>query len=184
MPTPAKTSADRIVGIARALVETSGPEALTMGAVASEAGVKPPSLYKHFADRAALLKAVEIAIMQDLESTLRRENEGPTPPARLASLAASYRRFAKAAPNRYRAIYSGEAFTDPEIREVCLFAAQPLFEALRAAGVAEARVLPLARTFTAFLHGFVLMEIGNAFNLGGSVDEAFESGLATLLRDL
>jgi hypothetical protein len=32
-----------------------------------------------------------------------------------------------------------------------------------------------------FLHGFVLMEIGSAFNLGGDVDEAFELGLETIL---
>jgi hypothetical protein len=28
------------------------------------------------------------------------------------------------------------------------------------------------------------MEIGNAFNLGGNVDEAFESGLHTILREI
>ena len=45
-------------------------------------------------------------------------------------------------------------------------------------------MLPLSRTLVAFLHGFVLMEIGNAFNLGGSVDDAFESALMTILREI
>ena len=73
---------------------------------------------------------------------------------------------------------------DPEIRAACLFSAQPLFEELQAAGIAEARILPLSRTLVAFLHGFILMEIGNAFNLGGSIEEAFESSLETILREI
>lgn len=184
MPTPAKTSASQLVSIARELVEGAGPDALTMGAVAASAGIKPPSLYKHFADRAAILKVVEIEILHELEAYLRRETLGPTPKARLIAMAGAYRRFGRTAPNRYKAIYSGNAFNDAEIRAACLFSAQPLFELLQAAGIAEARILPLSRTLVAFLHGFVLMEIGNAFNLGGSIEDAFDSSLETILREI
>lgn len=184
MPTPAKTSPTQLAAIARALVESSGPEALTMGAVAQSAGIKPPSLYKHFADRAAILKVVEIGILHELEAYLRRETNGVASKARLITMATAYRRFGRTAPNRYKAIYSGNAFNDPDIRAACLFSAQPLFEELKATGIAEARILPLSRTLVAFLHGFVLMEIGNAFTLGGSVEEAFESSLETILREI
>jgi len=184
LPTPAKTSLAELVGIARGLVELTGPEALTLGALAGKAGIKPPSLYKHFADRAAVLKAVEIEVLHDLEAWLRAETLGATPKARLLGMARAYRAWGKAKPNRYRAIYSGDAFNDAEIRAACLFSAQPLFEELRAAGVSEPRLLPLSRTLVAFMHGFVLMEIGNAFNLGGDVDEAFEASLETILREI
>ncbi len=184
MPTPAKTSRAEIVAIARALVEASGPDALTLGAVAERAGIRSPSLYKHFADRAAILKAVEIGVLHDLELVLRRETEGTGAAERVASMALAYRRFARVAPHRYRAIYSGNAFNDPEIRQACLFSAQPLFDELQRAGVAEARILPLSRTMVAFLHGFVLMEIGNAFQLGGDIEAAFTTGLEIILREL
>jgi len=184
LPTPAKTSREALATIARQLVEASGPDALTVGAVAQAAGIKPPSLYKHFADRAALLKAVEIAVLYDLEAHVRCEMRGDTPHKRLMAMARAYRAFGKAEPNRYRVIYSGNAFIDPEIRAACLFSAQPLFEELRAAGIPEPRILPLSRTIVPFLHGFVLMEIGNAFNLGGDVDEAFEAGIETILREV
>lgn len=184
MPTPAKTSPAQLASIARTLVDASGPDALTMGAVAQSAGIKPPSLYKHFADRAAILKVVEIEILNELEGYLRRETQGATPKVRLVAMATAYRRFGRTAPNRYKAIYSGNAFNDPDIRAACLFSAQPLFEELKAAGIAETRILPLSRTLVAFLHGFVLMEIGNAFNLGGSIEEAFASSLETILREI
>ncbi len=173
-----------LVGIARGLVETTGPDALTLGALASRAGIKPPSLYKHFADRAAVLKAVEIEVLYELEAYLRATMAGDTPKARLVAMARAYRAWGKDKPNRYRTIYSGDAFNDAEIRAACVHSAQPLFEEMRAAGVSEARLLPLSRTLVAFMHGFTLMEIGNAFNLGGDVDEAFESSLRTILREI
>ncbi len=184
MPTPAKTSRDALQTIARELVEASGPDALTVGAVAKAAGIKPPSLYKHFADRAALLKAVEIEVLYELEAHIRRAMIGPDSKSRLKEMARAYRAFGKAAPHRYRVIYSGNAFIDPEIRAACLFSAQPLFEELRTTGLPEERVLPVSRTIVPFLHGFVLMEIGSAFNLGGDVDDAFETGLETILAGL
>ena len=184
MPTPAKTSREALARIARELIEASGPDALTIGAVAQAAGIKPPSLYKHFADRAALLKVVEIDVLHELEAYIRHGTTGATHKARLKAMASAYRAFGKAAPNRYRVIYSGNAFIDPEIRAACLFSAQPLFEELRAAGIAETRVLPVSRTLVPFLHGFVLMEIGSAFNLGGDVNEAFEVGLETILKEI
>ena len=67
MPTPAKTSQAELVKLARGLVEAAGPGALTLGALAERAGIKPPSLYKHFVDRAAVLKAVEIEVLYELE---------------------------------------------------------------------------------------------------------------------
>ena len=180
MPTPAKTSAAELLRLAQGLVEETGPDALTLGALASKAGIKAPSLYKHFADRAAVLKAVEIKLLHELEAVVRGV-KGRTPKARLKAMARAYRAWGKEKPNRYRVIYSGNAFVDPEIRAACLYAAQPLFEQFREAGVPEDRVLPVSRTIVPFLHGFVLMEIGSAFNLGGDVDEAFELGLETIL---
>ncbi len=184
MPTPAKTSREELVSIARGLIDSGGAEALTVSAVAQEAGVRAPSLYKHFADRMALLKLVEIDVLHDLEASLRAGTKGRTPRARLRSMAASYRRFALAQPRRYEVIYSRNAASDPELAAACLFAARPLFEELERAGVPQRRILPLSRTLTAFLHGFASMEIVNAFRLGGDIDEAFEEGLETILREL
>ncbi len=184
MPTPAKTSRTALVGIARTLVESGGAEGLTVSAVAQSAGVKAPSLYKHFEDRAALLRAVEIDVLHDLEATLRAGITGNTAQERLRSLAVTYRRFANEQPRRYGVIYSEDAFDDPETAAACLFAARPLFEELERAGVAAHRNLPLSRTLTAWLHGFCSMEIIRAFRLGGSIDEAFENGLDTILWGL
>lgn len=181
MPTPAKTSREELVGIALSLIEAGGADAATIAAVAQQAGVKGPSLYKHFADRDALLRAAEIVVLHELEAMLRRQTRGDTARARLWSMAHAYRRWGKRHPHRYGMIYSSDISKDDDLVAACLFAAQPLFEELKATGVSEAALLPLSRTVVAFLHGFVTMEIAKAFWLGGSVDEAFEAALETIL---
>ena len=181
MPTPAKTSPAALVGIALEIVTAGGAKTLTIAAVAQAAGVKGPSLYKHFTDREALLTAVEIAVLHELEAILRRNTKGRTPAQRLRSMASVYRRFALEAPHRYGMVYRKNAGDDPALAAACLFSAKPLFEELEAARVSPQQVLALARTLVAFLHGFVSMQIAEAFRLGGSVDQAFDEGLETIL---
>ena len=184
MPTPAKTSRPQLLAIARRLVVEHGAEALTVSAVAQSAGVKAPSLYKHFADRLDLFRGLEIDILAELEAVLRAGTQGRTPGERLRSMAATYRHFARSNPHLYAILYSRDITSDPELVAACLSAAQPLFAELRAAGVPEERIGPLSRTLTAFLHGFVSMEIVNAFRLGGDLDSDFALSLDTILEEV
>ncbi len=50
MPTPERTSLAEIVTQAARLLESGGPAAVTMQAVAAAVGVKAPSLYKRVRD--------------------------------------------------------------------------------------------------------------------------------------
>jgi hypothetical protein len=59
-------------------------------------------------------------------------------------------------------------------------AAQPIVSRLTDL-VGRERALPTARVLTAFVHGFVSMELQGAFRLGGDVDDAFDLGLRLLL---
>ena len=183
MPTPAKTSQADLIEIGLALATEGGPDAVTIAAVAQAAGVKGPSLYKHFADREALLTAIEIAVLFELEGVLRKV-KGRTPRQRIVAMAHAYRDFGRTAPLRYGLVYRKNVADEPALAEACLFSARPLFEELEATGLPPKRVLPVSRTLVAFIHGFVTMEIAQAFRLGGSLDEAFEAGLATILKEV
>jgi hypothetical protein len=46
------------------------------------------------------------------------------------------------------------------------------------------RALDAARLLTAFVHGFVSMELAGAFRLGGDIDEAFRYGVDVLVDAL
>jgi AcrR family transcriptional regulator len=183
VPTPAKTSQADLIEIGLALATDGGADAVTIAAVAQAAGIKGPSLYKHFADREALLTAIEVAVLYELEAVLRQV-KGRTPRQRIVAMARAYRAFGHMAPHRYGLVYRKNVADNPTLAQACLFSAKPLFEELEAAGLSPKRILPVSRTLVAFLHGFVSMEIAQAFRLGGRLEDAFEAGLETILKDV
>lgn len=52
------TTKDRILAIAIAELETKGLDGLSLRAVGQKAGITPMAVYRHFADKAALLQAL------------------------------------------------------------------------------------------------------------------------------
>jgi AcrR family transcriptional regulator len=183
MPSPAKTTPAGIIRAARKLVERHGRHGLSMTDVAAAVRVKAPSLYRHFADREALLAAVEIEIWGALGRALARSTRSSDPRRALTHQARAYRAFAKAHPKSYALIYDVAAERTEEgqrARAAAISVSMPSFAAL----VGARDALTAARVLTPFLHGFVSMELAGAFRLGPGLDEAFERGVATILAGL
>jgi len=183
VPAVAKTSDDDIVRAARAIVERDGAGGLSMQAVADEVGVRAPSLYKRFADRSALLAAVELHTLASLGRSLERAAGTGRPASDIDAMGRAYRRFARAHPRLYEMVFGTEASKGEAADRARADAARPLIECV-ARLVGERRALAAARVLTAFVHGFVSMENAGAFRLGGGVDEAYELGMRMLIRTL
>lgn len=180
MPAIAKTSDEAVITAARAIVERSGQDGLTMQAVAAAIGVRAPSLYKRFPDHAALVAAVERQALNELSSAVVSATAGQSPAARLRAMAHAYRAFAVAHPRLYALLYSGATVGDPEATAVRREAVEPMLMAF-AALVGPGRALPATRVMVAFLHGFASMENAGEFRLGAGVDEAFRLGLRSVI---
>ncbi len=180
-PAPARTSLPAIVAAARRILETDGLAAVTMRSVAEAVGVKGPSLYKRVPDRAALIRAVAEAVVDDLGQTLAGATATDDPRADLRAVAVRYRDFVKRNPNGYRLLFTdqpaGEA-PDPG-----RFAATglPVVGAM-ARLLGEGPALEAARTLVAWAHGFVSMELAGAFRLGGDIETAYSFGIESILR--
>lgn len=183
MPAVAKVSDDAIVRAARRLVERAGLEACSMQAVADAVGVRAPSLYKRFADRAALLGAVARQVFAELGERLEVAAARPGPDSAIRAMADAYRAFARAHPHLYALMFSAELPRDALHDDARRAAAQPILSRLHD-WVGPVRALPTARVLTAFVHGFVSMELAGAFRLGGDVDEAYAHGLHLLLSSI
>lgn len=168
MPTPERTSLAEIVTAGRDLLEQGGRTSVSMQAVAERVGVKAPSLYKRVRDREALLQLVVEATVEDLGARLAASD------GTLGGLARAYRAFAHDRPEGFRLMYAISGSADALQR-----ASEPVLRAARQA-VGDERALDAARLLTAWATGFLSMELAGAFRLGGSVDEAFEYGLARL----
>lgn len=183
MPTPPRTSLSEIVSAGRALVESEGPDRLTMQRLAKAVGVKAPSLYKHVDSRDHLIRLVAEDVVADLIIALDDAVAGVDPGEDLAALAHALRGFAHANPEAYGLLFSRlpeEQRPDAALLEQGVAALFRTTEALTGRDDA----LEAARTVTAWGHGFITMELAGAFRMGGDVDRAFEFGLDRLVTVL
>ena len=152
-----------IVGVARDLLTREGVEALTLGRVAQALGIKPPSLYKHFASKRAL-EAVLIA-----EGMRMWAESLETAGATLSELAIAYRRFAHENPQLYRLM------TDRPVPRELL---PEGLEARAAAPLVAATGDPdLARAVWAFAHGMVVLELAGRFPPDAELEHAWRKAI-------
>ena len=176
MPTPPRTSREAIVGAARGLLEAYGLEALTMQRVAQRVGVRAPSLYKHVRNRGELVRLVTEDVATDLADTVERAATTGDPRADLGAIAHAVRAFAHAHPRGYGLVFANLP-EDWRATPRTLGRANEALLRTTAALVGQDRSLAAARTVVAWAHGFVSMELADAFRLGGSVDDAFAFGI-------
>ena len=167
----ASPRARAIVAAARRILEDEGRDALTMRRLAEAVGIRAPSLYKHFPDKAA----VEVALIEvgfeeaaeALERALAERGES------LAAVAAAYRGFARTHPDLYRLMTEGPLPRDR---------LRPGVEARAAAPVLWATGNPeLARAAWAFAHGMVILELDGRFPPDADLDAAWAAGIAAFV---
>jgi AcrR family transcriptional regulator len=156
-----------VVAVARRLLEEEGPATLTMRRLAEAVGMRAPSLYKHFPDKAALEAAVIATGLDDAAAVFEAAVATATDP--LTALAVAYRQFALDHPHLYRLMNTGplpRRHLPPGLEDRT---AAPL---LRVAGT-QAR----ARAIWAFAHGMVLLELDQRFPPNADLDAAWRAGI-------
>lgn len=97
-----------LIDAARRLLESEGPSAMSLRAVAREAGVSPAAPYHHFKDKGELLDAVAHEgwdLLNDRMTAARAEHASVH--AKLAALGVAYVSFARENPALYRVMYDG-----------------------------------------------------------------------------
>lgn len=104
-----------IVAAARTLLdEAGGADAITLRAVAREAGITAPSIYAHFADRDAVVEAVIEESFGQLAKVLAAALADVTDPVeRLHAGCKGYLRFAAEHPQRYRVLFGDSRAPTP-----------------------------------------------------------------------
>ena len=91
----------------RLLAEVGDARRLTMRAVADAAGVTPPSIYLHFADKAVLLEALMERGFREFDELLDRAAESAVEPCDgLRARCLAYVRFGLERPGEYRVLFS------------------------------------------------------------------------------
>jgi AcrR family transcriptional regulator len=95
-----------LIDAARRLLESEGPSALSLRAVAREAGVSPAAPYHHFKDKGELLYAVAGEGWMMLDDAIREAKAAaPSIQAAMTEIGVAYVCFATNNPALYRVMY-------------------------------------------------------------------------------
>ena len=170
---------DELIDLAARLLERDGLDAFGIGTLAREAGVQPPSLYKHFTGLADIENAlISRGFVQFGEAIADATADIPATdrPALLAAFARTYRAAALARPQHYR-----------------MMTARPLDRDALKPGAELAGMIALvdlfgetpghhdtARAAWAWAHGLTSLEIADRFPRGADIDAAWQVLVETL----
>jgi AcrR family transcriptional regulator len=167
---------DEIVVAARQILESQGPEHLTMRALAERLEIRAPSLYKHVADKdelEALLIAESLRGMGEaLHAAIDAQPAHGSKKRALAAVAKAYRAWALAHPHLYRLATEGELPRDQLPEGLEAWTAEPLVNVM---GDQQS-----ARAAWAFAHGMTILELDGRFPSGADLDAAWDAGVAAL----
>jgi AcrR family transcriptional regulator len=100
---------EAIVQAAEEIIETEGPEALNMRAVAERIDYSASNLYEYFSSKEELLVAVVREALTHITMHVRRATEGLSARAQLASYGRMYLEFAHTHPQLYLLAFSRKA---------------------------------------------------------------------------
>jgi AcrR family transcriptional regulator len=160
-----------------ATIRSEGVEGLTLREIGARLGVSRTALYRHFADKAALLEAVATEGFRALHQQLDAACQAAGGPAGFDEMGAAYVRFAVANPSHYRVMFGG--FVDPDTRGAELAtegagafnALVDMLTALQRDGlVRDDDPMLLASFVWAVVHGVAMLAIDGQLPEGVSVE--------------
>jgi AcrR family transcriptional regulator len=156
-----------IITAARDLLETAGPDALTMRRLGEVVGIRAASLYKHLPGKPAVAAALIDSALAELGETLHLVVDGSGPRDAVPRLLASYRRFALAHPNLYRLAATGPLAREQLTPGVEEWAGEPFYRVTGNPYVAQA--------LWAAAHGTVILELDRRYPDGSDLDATWHA---------
>jgi AcrR family transcriptional regulator len=162
---------EEILAAAEALLDEAGDEsALTLRAVAARTGVTSPAVYRHFADKSALIAAVCMRVWEALGSQVRAAIAAREDPFQgLRHGAVAFLRFGLEHPVQYRLLMMGrprpghEPRPEQEAALACLRYVEEAVEPCVKAGVLRGDPKQIALRSLAALHGCVALVIAHPY---------------------
>ncbi|GAB2695888.1 AcrR family transcriptional regulator [Microbacterium marinum] len=173
----ANLSPDALTRAALDLIDTDGPGALSMSALARRVGVQTASLYAHVRDLAALRSAVQAAVFAELADAI---GDAPT----LRDLANAQRAYAVAHPARWAMIsqpVERNEITEPMASRVSAL----VVGSLGAYALPEGETVHAVRFASATIAGYLALESATSFaHRDEATDASWNRALDALDRAL
>lgn len=177
-----------LIDEALATIRTDGVEGLTLRGIGSRLGVSRTALYRHFADKQALLTAVATEGFRLLRQELAAAWQGgANGRASFDAMGTAYVRFAQANPAHYRVMFGGFVMTGacaPELAAEASGTFAALVDAIvvlqRDRALRDDDPTLMARFIWANVHGIAMLAIDGQLPEPGAVDTLMQYALTRL----
>ena len=177
---------------ALATIRADGVDGLTLREIGARLGVSRTALYRHFADKRALLAAVATEGFRTLRQQLVAAwEEGGKGRAAFESMGVAYVGFAVANPPHYRVMFGGfvdPKASEPELATEAAGAFQALVDALaslqRDAMMRDEDTVTMARFVWAVVHGVAMLGIDGQLREPGAAERLMRYALDRLLTGI
>jgi AcrR family transcriptional regulator len=164
--TPSAGMEAALLTSAAEILETEGPDGLSVRRIAAAAGVAPMGVYNHFESKQGIVEALFIDGFERLRAAMASLDEIHDPLEALREGAARYRALALAHPMVYQMMFLRAVprfEPSPDALEVCSGAFEGLVTVVRramaAGAVAEASPTETAHVIWSSIHGWVSLEL-------------------------
>jgi AcrR family transcriptional regulator len=164
-PRDAAPTRAAIVAAAGALLESGGPEAVTLRSVGADAGVSRSAAYRHFDDKAELLRALAVQTLTEFATRIRRASAHGDRDSLLHRGCAAYLSHALERPHHYQLIFGDTPIAQPgqeleSAADDAMLALRELVERAQAEGeLGAGPPRELATILWVLLHGLAQLQI-------------------------
>lgn len=179
----------RLIKVARSILETEGLEALTLRAAARSAGVSHMAPYRHYESKDDLLAAVAEEGFADLTAAMDNTVDGAADAQlRLRALVRAYLTFALSNPALYRLMFGANLPNRsrfPRLVAACHECCSRCIAVVGPEAGSDGKDLPLPRKAVAawsFVHGLASLAIDGLVPLPDKADPAFVEEVDALLE--
>ena len=164
-------------------LDESGPDALTLKAVAARAGVATPSLYKHVQSLEHLRDLMTVTVLDEAAVEIGGAVMGRSGRAALEAFLLAYRGYATRRPHRWTLIEPPRS-ADPAVVASALRLVEIAYAVVRGFGLAGDEEIDAVRTLRAAVVGFIALEHGGGYQLEREADASFRYLIAVLAKGL
>ena len=176
---------EKIIETAANMADEKGIANVTLKVLATELGIKSPSLYKHFSGGLdELNKELMLYGWRSLEAEITKAAIGKAKDAAIKEICYVYRNFAAEHKGLFEAMQWYNMYQSEEHLQATQGTVSILFQVLEAYGLTEEQKVHIVRMLRGFLQGFTAIESHGGYGHRTSINDTFDFALNTILNGI
>ncbi|MEH7392872.1 TetR/AcrR family transcriptional regulator [Bacillus sp. JJ1503] len=166
------------------LIDEHGLDQLSLGVLAEELQIRPPSLYNHVNGLNELKQKLAIHGLRKLYETMLQAAAGRSGDDAIKALSEAYIEFVRNHPGLYEATSRFPDPEDKELQEAQESIVRLAVQVLQVYSLEEEQAIHMVRGFRSILHGFASIERMGGFGLPYDTDKSLSILINTFIKGL